>query len=197
MPNDATAVVVNLTADRATADSFVTTWPSGAPRPDASALNPRPGPARSGLATVPLGADGSLSLYNGVGQTDLIADVVGYVTPATSGTSTAVAPRRILDTRITAAPLTPGESRLVRINGVPSTARAVWLNVTGTNATDAGFLTVWPSGSARPDASNLNVAPDRSVANLVLVPLGPDGAVQVYNASGSTDLLVDVAGYLS
>jgi hypothetical protein len=197
VPDDATAVVVNLTADRATADSFVTAWPSGVARPDASALNPRPGPARSGLATVPLGPDGSVSLYNGVGKTDLIADVVGYVTPATAGVSTAVNPARILDTRITAAPLTPGESRLVHINGVPAGARAVWLNITGTNATDPGFLTVWPSGTARPDASNLNVAPDRPVANLVLVPLGPDGSVQVYNAAGTIDLLVDVAGYLS
>jgi hypothetical protein len=73
----------------------------------------------------------------------------------------------------------------------------VWLNVTGTNAIEAGFLTVWPSGGARPDASNLNVASDRPVANLVLVPLGADGAVQVYNAAGTVDLLVDVAGYLS
>ncbi len=197
VPDDATAVVVNLTADRATADSYVTAWPSGAPRPDASALNPRPGPARSGLATVPLGADGSFSLFNAVGQSDLIADVVGYVTTATAGVSTAVDPARILDTRTTATPLTPGESRLVHIDGVPPAARAVWLNVTVTNATVPGFLTVWPSGGARPDASNLNATPDRAVANLVLVPLGPDGAVQVYNAAGSIDLLVDVAGYVS
>ena len=197
IPNDATAVVVNLTADRATADSFVTAWPGGAARPDASALNPRPGPARSGLATVPLGADGSISLYNALGQADLIADVVGYVTTATAGVSTAVNPARILDTRVTASPLGPGEARLVRVFGVPPSARAVWLNVTGTNATQPGYLTVWPSGSARPDASNLNVSPDRPVANLVLVPLGADGSVQVFNATGTIDLLVDLAGYLS
>jgi hypothetical protein len=196
VPDNATAVVVNLTADRATADSFVTAWPDGVPRPDASALNPRPGPARSGLATVPLGDDGSVSLYNALGQVDLIADVVGYVT-AGAGVSTAVNPVRILDTRITTRPLAPGESRLVHINGVPAGAHAVWLNITGTNATEPGYLTVWPSGSARPDASNLNVAPDRPVANLVLVPLRADGAVQVFNAAGTLDLLVDLAGYLS
>lgn len=200
VPGSATAVVVNLTADRATADSYVTAWPSGVARPDASALNPRPGAARSGLATVPIGADGSISLYNDTGRVDLIADVVGYVT-ATSATvtanpSTAIDPTRLLDTRVTLRPLAPGESRVIPITGVPSSAHAVWLNVTGTNATQPGYLTVWPSGTARPDASNLNVAPGRSVANLVLVPLGSDGAVQVFNASGTTDLLIDLAGYL-
>jgi hypothetical protein len=197
VPAGATAVVVNITADRATADSYVTAWPGGTTRPDASVLNPRPGPARSGLATVPLGADGSIALYNAIGQVDLVADVVGYVTPDDDSPSTAVSPRRLLDTRTTATPLTTGEIRTIFIGGVPRAARAVWLNVTGTNATAAGYLTVWPSGSRRPDASNLNVAPDRPVANLVLVPLGSDGAIQVFNASGTTDLLVDVAGYLS
>jgi hypothetical protein len=145
---------------------------------------------------VPLGDDGSISLYNAIGKTDLIADVVGYVTTATAGVSTAVNPARILDTRVTATPLGPGEARVVRVFGAPPSARAVWLNVTGTNASQPGYLTVWPSGSARPDASNLNVAPDRPVANLVLVPLGADGSVQVFNASGTIDLLVDLAGYL-
>jgi hypothetical protein len=31
----------------------------------------------------------------------------------------------------------------------------------------------------------------------VLVPLGADGSVQVFNAAGTIDLLVDLAGYLS
>jgi hypothetical protein len=197
VPDDATAVVVNLTADRATANSFVTAWPSDEARPDASVLNPRPGAARSGLATVPLGDDGAIELYNDSGRADLIADVVGYVTDAATGASTATSPRRVLDTRTTVTPLAAGESRIVAIAGVPSSARAVWLNVTATNATEPTYLTVWPAGSAQPDASNLNVVPDRAVANLVLVPLATGGKVTVYNASGTTDLLVDVAGYLA
>ena len=35
---------------------------------------------------------------------------------------------------------------------------AVALNVTATEAAAAGFVTVWPSGSPRPNASNLNRA---------------------------------------
>jgi hypothetical protein len=35
------------------------------------------------------------------------------------------------------------------------------------------------------------------VPNLVVVKLGSGGAVQVFNASGSTDVVVDVMGFYS
>jgi hypothetical protein len=54
---------------------------------------------------------------------------------------------------------------------------------------------VWPSGQSRPLASNLNWSPGATVANLVVVPVGPDGRVAVYNNSGEVDVIVDVVGY--
>jgi hypothetical protein len=38
---------------------------------------------------------------------------------------------------------------------------------------------------------------NQTVANLVVVKLGSDGAVQVYNAKGSVDVVVDVSGWYS
>ncbi|MFH9354559.1 hypothetical protein ACH4J0_36665, partial [Kitasatospora sp. NPDC017646] len=73
---------------------------------------------------------------------------------------------------------------------------AVALNVTVTNPGSAGHLTVYPGGQQAPNASNLNFTAGQTVANSVVVPVGPDGTVRVLNAApGSSDVLVDVVGY--
>ena len=68
---------------------------------------------------------------------------------------TPVPPHRLLDTRTgLGAPLAPlgagGEIGLTVVGsaGVPTSARAVVLNVTATNATADTFITSYPSGSA-------------------------------------------------
>ena len=104
----------------------------------------------------------------------------------------AVAPTRLLDTRTgVGAPLgalgVGGEVALqvVGQGGVPAAAQAVVLNVTATNATADTYITSYPSGSARPNASSLNVSAGRTAANLVLAKLGPDGAVRLFNENGA------------
>src|SRR5262249_5753026 len=57
------------------------------------------------------------------------------------------------------------------------------------------FMTVWPTGVARPTASNLNFPAGRTEANSVTVKLGTGGKVDIYNESGSTDVIADVSGY--
>jgi hypothetical protein len=57
------------------------------------------------------------------------------------------------------------------------------------------FLAVYPSGQARPLVSNLNYLAGETVANVVLVKVGPDGRVVLYNNAGSTHVIVDVAGW--
>jgi hypothetical protein len=80
--------------------------------------------------------------------------------------------------------------------GVPgSGVSAAVLNVTVTNTTAASYLTVWPDGTTQPLASDLNWVAGETVPNLVVVELGSDGAVDIYNYSGSTDVAVDVEGY--
>ncbi|MGH7611268.1 MAG: hypothetical protein ACREN4_04540 [Candidatus Dormibacteria bacterium] len=71
------------------------------------------------------------------------------------------------------------------------------LNVTATDPTLGSYITVWPDTSARPLASNLNVAPGETVANLVEVALGTDGGVSFYNAQGDIQIVADVEGYVS
>lgn len=68
---------------------------------------------------------------------------------------------------------------------------AVALKVTVTNPTGPSLLTVWPAGSARPLASNLNFTARQTVPNMVIAKVGDDGQVSFYNDSGLTD--VDLA----
>ncbi|MFD8697047.1 hypothetical protein, partial [Kitasatospora purpeofusca] len=120
---------------------------------------------------------------------------------------TAVAPSRLLDTR--AAVGRPGTDPVPAFSevslqvagraGVPQTGvRAVVLNVTVTEPKADGHLRVWSSGGARPDSSNLNWTAGRTVPNQVVVPVGDDGRVKLYNASGDTaHVIADVFGYYS
>ena len=80
--------------------------------------------------------------------------------------------------------------------GVPLTGvGAVALNVTATEPTAASFLTVWPTGTARPWASNLNFSAGQTVANAVIVKVGADGTISIFNNSGAVHVVVDVVGW--
>jgi hypothetical protein len=78
--------------------------------------------------------------------------------------------------------------------GVPNNAGTVVLNVTVTEPTSAGFVTVYPCGIATPLASNLNYEAGTTVANAVVVKVGADGKVCLFN-SRSSQLVVDVNGF--
>jgi hypothetical protein len=67
--------------------------------------------------------------------------------------------------------------------------------MTATNGTSASFVTVYPDGEPRPDASALNVQPGVTTPNMITVKLGANGKVRIYNLAGSVDVLADVAGY--
>ncbi len=113
-------------------------------------------------------------------------------------------PSRVCDTRDgtggTRRPIGPGGTLRVQVagrGGVPSTGVfAAAVNVTSVNATTGGFFSVFPSDAPVTGSSSLNPQPGRSVPNMALVGLGPDGCIGVYNASGTTDCVVDVMGYV-
>ena len=52
-------------------------------------------------------------------------------------------------------------------------------------------------GYARQETSNLNFQAGQNIPNLVIVPVGADGKIQLFNGSGGTvHLLADVTGYI-
>jgi hypothetical protein len=198
-------VVLNVTVAGPTAPGFVTVWPDGAARPLASNLNFVPNQVVPNRVIVKVGTGGKVDMYNLTGNTDLVADVGGYftdVTPGGTGTRfVGLTPARILDTRDGTGGLSTlgsGATAGVQVGGrggVPTTAKGVVANVTATNPTGAGFFTAWPSDAARPLASDLNFIPGQSVPNLVVVKIGADGKVNLYNLTATTDAIMDVVGY--
>ncbi|MFD9124501.1 hypothetical protein [Kitasatospora sp. NPDC059571] len=202
VPADATAVVVNLTADAPTADGYLTAYPHGTGRPTVSNLNFPTGRTVANQAVVPVGADGSIDVYNHVGNTRVVVDVFGYYSPGGKGRFTPTVPVRVRDTRSdgTRLPLGPGAWAAVPLagsHGVPANATAAVLNVTAVAPTSNGYLTVWPDGTARPGTSNLNLVPGAITPNHVTTPLGTGGAADVYNSAGSTHVVADLEGWFS
>lgn len=199
--------MLNVTATGPTASGYLTVFPTGEALPNASNLNFRPGQTVPNLVIAELGADGQISIYNATGSTQLIADVFGWFPKGSE--YHAVSPARLVDTRRGAStidgssagegPLGSGGTRNLIVagrGGVPASGvAAVVLNVTATEPTLAGFLTVHPKGETRPNASNLNFGVGQTIANLVVAKVGADGQVSIYNAGGSTHMITDVAGW--
>lgn len=201
------AVVVNLTAIGPTKAGHLTAWPSGTARPNASSLNFAAGTITPNLVVAKLGADGAISIHNVGGSTSVLADVVGWM-PAESAYG-ALTPARILDTRSSGTTadglhqatgaISAGETRRLPVTGrggVPSTGvGAVVVNLTGTGPTAGTHLTVFPSGTALPNASSLNLTRGATRANLVVAKVGVDGAISIANAAAATHAVADVVGW--
>jgi hypothetical protein len=81
--------------------------------------------------------------------------------------------------------------------GVPTTAKAVSLNVTVTQATAGSWLAVWPSGQTRPVVSMINFEPsDPALANGIIVGLSTNTQdLSVYNNFGNVHVIIDITGY--
>lgn len=191
------SVVLNVTATAPTATSFLTVYPAGAARPTASNLNLTPGATVPNLVVVPVGVGGQASIYNDAGNTDVLVDVVGWF-PISGSTFTAITPYRIEDTRDWRGLLSRGVTGVdaTGAGGVPAAGvSAVILNVTAVDPSSSSFMTAWPSGAPRPNASNLNYVDGQTIPNMVIVPVTPDGLAMFYNEAGQTDLIVDVLGY--
>lgn len=209
VPADATAVVLNLTVTRPVSVKsdvsfgFVTAHAAGSAKPNASNLNYAAGQTISNLAVVPVGADGKVTLSNtsGAGAVSLVADIQGYYQggePALPGAYKSMAPSRFLDTRASDE-VGPGESISFQAGGaggVPADAKAIVMNLTVTEPSSFGYVTAYPAGSDKPNASNLNYAKDETVPNLAVVPVGADGKVTLTNSSsGTVQLIADISGY--
>jgi hypothetical protein len=204
IPAGAAAVVFNLTVAEARAPGYITAYASGrqGEAPNASNLNFLKGQIVPNLVTVPVGADGKVALLNASsGATHLVADVTGYYlpgNPTAPGAFKAVGPVRALDTRNTRSPALHDAAVTFQVggaNGVPASVSAVVFNLTVTEPQDFGFVTAF-SGPTVPEASNLNFLKGQTVPNLVVVPVGSDGRVSLFNRSdGSSQLIADIAGY--
>jgi hypothetical protein len=116
----------------------------------------------------------------------------------------ALTPCRVVDTRNPAG--TNGGPNLTNVRrnfvikgncGVPSTAKAVSINVAVTGATAASWLTIWPADQSIPNTAAINFSQnDWALSNGAIVGVAagsPDLAVQNFN--GTVAVIIDVTGY--
>ena len=191
------AVVLNVTATEPTATSFLRIWPtSGAAPPAVSNLNFVAGQTVPNLVTVQLNTTGKLSVFNKFGDVHVIFDVVGYYANSDGAPGSrfhSLAPSRLFDTRDSGTPIGAGETQPFDVlgkGGVPGPGTgvtAVVMNVTVTDPTWDGYITVYPGDVAdRPTASNLNFVAGQTVPNLVTVKVPASGVINFYNHQGSS-----------
>jgi hypothetical protein len=108
-------------------------------------------------------------------------------------------PTRILDTRHT-SPIGPNSSINLAVGGhfgVPTQASSIVVNATVTQGSAQSFLTIYPEGTTRPLASNLNWVAGQTIPNLVTVKLGTGGGITIFNSSGTVEVVLDLAGFYS
>jgi hypothetical protein len=204
VPAGATAAVLTLTATEPAGAGFVAAFPCGQSPPATSNVNVVAGLTVANAVVVGLGAGGAVCVLAST-PTHLVVDLTGTMSSAGFA---AVAPARLLDTRvgIGAAPGRRGwrtgrrtELMVAGAGGLPGGAGRAVLNLTVTEPDDSGYVAAWPCDQRYPGTSAVNFEPGQTVANLAVVPAGNDGRVClfVYTAHGGTaHVIADATGWI-
>jgi hypothetical protein len=116
-----------------------------------------------------------------------------------------IVPCRAFDSRNSPGPhggpaLAAGRSRVIALAGtcgIPSSARAVSVNLTVTRPTKAGVLRLYPADVPLPLVFSLAYGPGQTRSNAVIAGLSPSGALAIRctQPSGTADVTLDVTGY--
>lgn len=221
-PDRVLAVLANITVTDATVPGYVTASPCCGETVTASNINFGMGRTVANMAVIRPGDDGLVRFTlagPAAGTAQVIVDLMGWVSssehPQRGARLIPVSPGRLLDTRLD-QPLEPRRWRRINVRGadvvdadgvvvrrdiVPASTAvtAVMLNVTGINQR-AGAAGTWMSVvptrvPGAPSTSNLNLAAGQVRGNLVVVPIGADGRIFLYNDASTVDAVIDVVGY--
>ncbi|MFE3032900.1 LamG-like jellyroll fold domain-containing protein [Streptomyces canus] len=216
VPDSVTAVAVDVTATAQTDSGYVTTYADGTQRPITSSTNFAASTTATGYQIVPVGNDGKIDLYTHIdstsGTTALIVDLTGYFTssPSLPGNQTytpLTSAVRTLDTRSsiahtnltstgTVAAGTNFTLQVTGLNGIPTNATAVAVNLAAANATNTGFLQAYATGYAPTADTSLSFNPGNAIASLSGdVPIGTNGTITISVHSSAAAVIADISGY--
>ena len=115
-----------------------------------------------------------------------------------------VDPCRLVDTREPAGPvggpaLQPASRRVFPLAGscgIPADAVSLAVNVSATDASAPGYLTIVRGDAPTPEASTINFREGITRSNNAVVPLSSDTAIAVTNGgAGTVHFILDVTGY--
>jgi hypothetical protein len=198
-------VSFSLTAIGPTALTVLTAYPGGSARPVASNLNAPAGATVNNHVMVPVSSNGTVSIWNSTGSINVAVDIDGWFSTGSGpsgefGARPQYSPLYLCDTAayVAGPPAPPCEIsghvlNVTVANNVappltyPLAAIAAVIEVTVLGATAPTFITAYPGPitSARPATSELNVPSSYPIVMLMVVPVGPDGTINIYNAVGN------------
>lgn len=226
VPNDPSisGVVINVTGIDLGGGTYLAAMPtrmSGGEAPT-SVTNLNHLQVKANTAIVPIGPDGKIHIFNRMGSTHVIVDVLGYLQQGHSASSTTgrviplEAPFRAFDTRQEAFAKVPLGTNAtedwsfkaftgsVSLNGTSIGAQSGLIgNLTATGLTRTvpsrpadSYLTAFPGGTSRPNSSHLNLREGESVPNMALLKYGSangdPNTLRIYNYDGAVHYILDV-----
>jgi hypothetical protein len=166
------------------------------------------------LAVVPVGVNGDIELVTDTAITDVVVDVIGWLTPPTqTGQNLRIlghARVPLLDTHDDSG--APGEGQRPSAGSVitipvaghgdiptmteAKAPKAVVLLVTVSNTATAGSLEIY-AGSTVPAGADVIWQAGDGHSSLVVVPVNSDGSVRMHADSGSLNVSVLAVGWLT
>lgn len=203
--NPGDLVALNVTGIWPSKSTYLTVFQGGTSRPGTSSLNLPPARNIANLVFAKVGADSSVAIFNAQGSLDVAVDFVGRIVPG-ANLQALNKPFRLTDTRAGqptgdgidsgAGAIAAGGVHRTPVTGrgspvIEAGATAVAVNVTAVAPTANTFLSAYPAGMPRPGTSTVNLPAGAVRPNAAVVPIGTGGAINVYNAQGRTDLVVD------
>ena len=213
VPADVSSVAIQLTAAEGAGVGYVAAMATATPPGFSSNLNvDEPGEAVANFAIVPVGTDGSITVFTQA-PTHVIVDLVGWFAPSLQATASAgryesVGPNRILDTRpesaIAWSAAKPPATGIIHLkvtgsHGIPAQGVvAVAANITVTETSGVGYVQAAPASSLVVGASSTaNVSrAGQTVAAATIVPVDTNGEIAIYTQM-STHVIVDVSGWFT
>jgi hypothetical protein len=110
-----------------------------------------------------------------------------------------IGPSRLVSGATAAGAFTPAQKKDFLVQGfalMPAGVTAVAINLSA-RSTAEGYVTLYPTGTSRPTASQLTFAPVYQWSGFAVVRIGAGGKITCYNSAGSTKLSLDVAGFFA
>jgi len=219
-----TAAAISITEVNATTNGFLTVFPDSTPQPITSTLNYAASAPSTNNAIIPVGTDGKIAIYNNsTGTAQIIIDISGYYTTATSSNASTyvplTTPTRVLDTRngtgATQAKLAANAALALQIAGnttngadIPADVpygtqiTGVAINLTTANSSGNGQLIAYPDDGTTPTVSNVTYSSVGNATSTVIVPVETNliaslnGKIVIYNqGTAPVDVIGDVSGY--
>lgn len=220
------AVVVNITVIQPTHVGFLRAYGTGSPEGTTSVVNFFAGSVLPNTAIIRPGDGGKMSMRlvspTGAGASDIAVDITGWFSTSTHSERgdrvISIDPIRVYDSELAlfGGNTLKGRTQIkVPIRGAAEVSKpntsvipddpnvvGVIANITGVNAFPGSvptFISALPQPVAAgtdPKTSTVNLVAGQIRPNVAILPVGPDGSINLFNLTGEVRMVVDVVAYL-